>query len=216
MISQELQVSQQSQQLQEVQSILKQPSVSEELSKKTHTKESFEDELRTFCFSAPKWMQIELQGFFYGLLNLSIQAAEDKTSYQPISIDAILENADSEFTGWPTSWLEHFLEQFQTLYHTYDEYNTFFESADTIFHDSIPTDLNIFTLYANGDILTKEQWTRLYDAVAFIPPNQQMTKKHGNGSKTRHIHGRRAITPIRNRRAITRKKHVKISFIKLS
>jgi hypothetical protein len=201
---------------QEIQSILKQSSQTETTSKKIHTKESFENELRAFCFSAPKWMQIEFQGFFYGLLNLSIQAAEDNTSYQPLSIDAILENADSEFTGWPTSWLEHFLEQFQSIYHTHDEYTLFFESADTIFRDSIPTDLNIFTLYANGDILTKEQWTRLYDAIAFIPPTHQVTKKYGNGSKTRHIHGRRAITPIRNRRAITRKKHVQISFIKLS
>jgi hypothetical protein len=183
---------------------------------------TLESELKTTLFSAPRWMQLQLQGFWYGLVSDAIRSIEEDETLllEPTSIESWLLYADSQFEGWPTSWLEPIAKQFLSHKRTLDELNIWFESLDTTFRDCVPVDLNIFTTLANGEILTEEQWERLYDTLAFLPPpnHQQLSlnqKRSIKCPKTRHIHGRRALTPMRSRRAITRKKHKYYSFIKL-
>ena len=175
--------------------------------------EAYESNLRTFLFSAPKWMQLEIQGFFYGLISTSLSYKEENNPFtvNEKTVETLLLFADPEFEGWPTSWLEPFLEEFLKLDLTLEQLNTHFSNLDTLFRDCVPTDLDIFTTYANGETLTDEQWLRLHDALAFLPPPLQQTKRN---TKTRHIHGRRSVTPMRNRKAITLKKQ-KYSFVKL-
>jgi len=175
--------------------------------------DALESELKTFLFSAPRWMQLEMQGFWYGLISRAITCKEEKTAFlqESNTIETILQHADPEFSDWPTSWLEPYVQQFLALDLTYDQHHEWFERLDTIFRDSVPTDLDIFTTLANGELLTQEQWSRLYDALAFLPPPVQQKRKY---AKTRCNHGRRGITPIRSRKAITHKKH-HYSFVKL-
>jgi hypothetical protein len=179
-----------------------------------------ENELRNACFLAPKWMQLELQGFWYGLISFAITYAEQNKPFLPndVSIETILTHSDESFEGWPTYWLEPTLRTFLSTNLSFDELNTWFETLDSIFRDCVPTDLNIFIVLQNGDILTEEQWSRLYEAIAFVPPSSNTSsKKNTKHSKTRHIHGKRAITPMRCRKAITHKKQKPTySFIKLS
>jgi len=160
-------------------------------------------------------MQLELQGFWYGLVSTVLTYKEEN---QPITltsdlVEKMLVHADPEFTDWPTSWLEPIAKQFLELDLSIDDLNIWFECLESAFRDSVPTDLNIFTTYSNGDILTPEQWTRLYDALAFLPPPVQK-KRSSYNKKTRHVHGRRALTPLRNRKAFTRK-HTHYTFVKL-
>jgi len=183
---------------------------------------TLESELKTTLFSAPRWMQLQLQGFWYGLVSDAIRSIEEGETLilEPTSIESWLLYADSQFEGWPISWLEPTAIQFLSQTRTLDELNVWFECLDTTFRDCVPVDLNIFTTLANGEILTEQQWERLYDALAFLPPpnHQQFSlnqKRSIKYPKTRHIHGRRALTPMRSRRAITRKKYKYYSFIKL-
>jgi len=179
---------------------------------------TLDSELKTFLFSAPKWMQLELQGFWYGLVSAAIKSAEESKPLvlEPNSIETWLLYADPQFEGWPTSWLEPAAKQFLETKWTLDQLNNWFERLDTAFRDCVPTDLDIFTTLANGDLLTEEQWTRLYAAVAFLPPPLLLPnqKRNTRVPKTRHIHGKRAITPLRSRKAFTHKKP-KYSFVKL-
>ena len=181
------------------------------------TLETLESELKTALFSAPKWMQLQLQGFWYGLVSAAIKSKEEGTPLvlESTSIETWLLYADPHFEGWPTSWLEPIAKQFLAESRTLEELNTWFERLDTIFRDCVPVDLDIFTTLANGELLTEEQWTRLYNALAFLPPLlQQPLKQKRKIPKTRHIHGKRAITPLRSRRAYTHKKP-NYSFVKL-
>lgn len=186
---------------------------------------TLESELKTFLFSAPKWMQLQLQGFWYGLVSAAIKSAEEGTTLilEPTSIETWLLYADPHFEDWPTTWLEPYANQFLAQPRTLEELNNWFERLDTTFRDCVPTDLDIFTTFANGELLTEAQWIRLFDALAFLPPplhpqqhhhHQLKQKRNIRVPKTRHIHGRRAITPLRSRKAFTHKKS-KYSFIKL-
>jgi len=157
-------------------------------------------------------MQLELQGFLYGLLSTALSYKEDGTPFTvgPTTLETLLLYADSEFTDWPTDWLDPFLQEFLQLELSLEQMNALFLDLDSVFRDCVPTDLNTFTTYADGEVLTPEQWTRLYDAIAFIPPPSEKKRS----SKTRHIHGRRSITPMRSRKAMTVKKQ-RYSFVKL-
>jgi len=113
-----------------------------------------ESELKTFCFSAPRWMQLELQGFWYGLVSTVLTYKEEN---QPITltsdlVEKMLVHADPEFTDWPTSWLEPIAKQFLELDLSIDDLNIWFECLESAFRDSVPTDLNIFTTYSNGGL----------------------------------------------------------------
>jgi len=178
--------------------------------------DKLETDIKTFCFSAPCWMQLEYQAIWYGLLSTLITYKEDNIPFiiKPTIIEDLLLYVDPEFDQWPTSWLEPTVKEFLELNYSLEQLNECFEKLDTVFRDCIPTDLNIFTIFANGDTLTKEQWIRLYNAIAFLPSSPQL-KKNKKGAKTRHINGRRAITPMKNRRASTRKAPIQYSFIKL-
>jgi hypothetical protein len=175
-----------------------------------------ESELKTFLFSAPKWMQLEMQGFWYGLISRAITCKEEQTPFvcETTTIETLLQYADPEFSDWPTSWLEPYIQQFLALTLTQDQLQEWFERLELLFRDSVPTDLVIFTTLANGELLTEEQWKRLYDALAFIPPPIQ-SKRTGKYAKTRHLQGRRALTPMKTKRATTHKKR-SYSFIKLT
>jgi len=162
---------------------------------------SFLTSIKTQALESPRWIQLELQGFWYGLLSWSLTCTEDKVTpdKSDITVAELLQHADQEFESWPTDWLEPSIKQFLDLGLSYDQQQEFFSALEQVFQDSVPVDINIFTVLANGDTLTIEQWERLHAALAFRnspePPKKQ---------NTRRIHGRRAITPIKRRKAFTR------------
>ena len=164
--------------------------------------EQLERGLKETCLIAPHWMQLQLQAFWYGLLSWCITCAEDKrpTSLDELTISQVLEVADPEFASWPTDWLYPIAKQFIDQHLSEEALHEWFDRLDTIFRDTVPTDLDIFTTLADGNTLTEEQWSRLYDALAFLAPQTIKPVKH---PKTRRTHGRRAITPMRRRRALT-------------
>lgn len=164
--------------------------------------EQLETTLKETCLISPHWMQLQLQAFWYGLLSWCITCVEDKRSIdlQTMPIQTLLETADPEFGLWPTDWLQPLAKQFVELHLSEEELHEWFDRLDVIFRDTVPTDLDIFTTLADGETLTEEQWKRLYEALAFLPPQ---TTKPTKRQKTRRTHGRRAITPLRRRRVLT-------------
>ncbi len=197
-----------------------------------------EARLRAFCFDAPHWMQIQIQGLWYGLISWRIQCAEDGQPCTALSVADYLEFAEPELKSWPYEWLQETVDECMKVEMTLDELNSWFETLHAIFQETIPADLNIFMVLSEGNTLTEEQWKRLYDAVAFMPPNQYQSSEtssknpiiqlssseksaipapdHKKYAKTRRIHGRRAITPIKGRRAHTHhKQRVAATVVKL-
>ena len=167
--------------------------------------DKIETDLRTFCFQAPRWMLLEIQAFWYGLISWSITCTEDLITPEPTSITVrdLLIHSDGEFEDWPTEWLEPYMYEYLSLHPTLMEQNEFFTNLEEIFQDCVPSDLNIFTVLVTTELIDEEQWTRLYDALAFTNPILPEERKV---SKTRRVHGRRGITPIKARRAFTRHK----------
>jgi len=161
-----------------------------------------EADLRTFCFQAPRWMLLEIQAFMYGLISWSITCAEDLVIPDPMSISIrdLLIHSDGEFEDWPTEWLEPYMHAYLSLNPTLTEQNEFFSNLEELFQDCVPLDLNIFSVLITTELLTMEQWERLYDSLAFTHPIVHEEKK----ARTRRIHGRRSLTPIRARRVFTR------------
>ena len=158
--------------------------------------------LKTQTLESPRWVQLELQGFWYGLLSWSLTCTEDKLIplAPDITVLELLQHADQEFESWPTDWLEPCIKQFLDLGLTYDQQQDFFSGLEPVFQDSVPVDINIFTILANGDTLTEDQWERMYATLAFKNPPEPSKKKQA----TRRMHGRRALTPIKRRKAFTR------------
>lgn len=166
--------------------------------------EQYLSDLKTLCFQLPVWQQLVVQAFFYGALNWLIPLAEQ---HQPankseITVTDLVVHSDPEFSQWPSEWLDSWLTRLISLNLTHEQLYSFSEQLELAFRDCIPTDLDIYSTLAEGEHLTEEQWGRLYDAVA---PRQQilplsMSKKC---AKTRRTHGKRAITPIKRRRAHT-------------
>ena len=170
--------------------------------------DALESDLKSFCFLAPRWQLLVIQGFMFGAVNWLIPLAEsgkspDKTS---ITLEDLMKHADPEFVAWPSDWLDTWLDRMLDLKLSVDDLYIFYEHLDILFRDCTPTDLNIFTPLSNGSTLTDEQWERLYEAVAFQePPVEQ------KNNKTRRTHGRRAITPMKRRKAKTyHKPHVNV------
>ncbi len=116
--------------------------------------------------------------------------------------------SDETFTDWPTDWLQDTADEFFKLPLTLDECYAWFDTVHHIFEDYVRADLQIFTVLSNGDTLTDEQWSRLYDAIAFTTPHAEFAKRAPppKRAKTRRTHGRRALTPIKSRRAYTHHK----------
>lgn len=164
--------------------------------------DQLETELKDTCLLAPHWMQLQLQAFWYGLISWCITCVEDgrPAQLEEITIQQLLDAADPEFASWPTDWLQPIATQFIAKKFSEEALHEWFNRLDTVFRDTVPTDLDIFTTLADGNTLTEEQWVRLYDALAFLPPQTLKPIKH---QKTRRTHGRRAITPMRRRRAYT-------------
>ncbi len=178
-----------------------------------------ENELKSTSPHLPHWQQLVLQGFWYGLLSWAITCAEDNVDPQinPPTLADMLKHADSEFEGWPVEWLQDEATKFLSLKLSVDELNSWFAKLDTVFLDCIPADLHIFGTFAEGETLTEEQWKRLYDTVAFIPPDITGFRKPQSRGKTRRVHGRRALTPMRrhnHHRAVTRH-HSHVSVVKM-
>jgi hypothetical protein len=211
--------------------------------------DAIEADVRKLCADAPHWQQIQFQVFWYGVIMWALDALDSQKplATAKLPIDKIIAMADAEPSSWPTEWLEPFFEQFIQANLNQDQIQDLLEQLDTIFRDCIPTDLDVYSTLANGEELTQEQWKRLYDAVAFLPPavNQPTEPSHiahtapalpaaaaaaaatvaaaptaahtmpaehpkpkYARARTRRTHGRRAITPIRGRRAHTRHHHV--------
>jgi hypothetical protein len=202
--------------------------------------DKLEAELRQLCADAPHWQQIQLQIFWYGVVMWAMDTLESKKTYKEAirPIQEIITMADAEPSSWPTEWLQPYYQKFIDANLDQEQVQDFLEQLDTLFRDCVPTDLDVYSTLANGELLTQEQWKRLYDAVAFLPPamNQSANEVHMAHTapaqaqapqqipthqitpaqhhkpkyiraKTRRTHGRRAITPIRGRRAHTRHHH---------
>lgn len=207
--------------------------------------EKLEADLRQLCADAPHWQQIQIQVFWYGVIMWAMAALDSKKTYSAAlkPIQEIIAIADAEPSSWPTEWLEPYFKKFVDAELNQDQLQDFLEHLDTLFRDCIATDLDVYSTLANGELLTQEQWKRLYDAVAFLPPavNQPNNETHiahtapatvaalaalasqppqqphtipaehpkprYARARTRRTHGRRAITPIRGRRAHTRHHH---------
>jgi len=164
-----------------------------------------ESALKEFCFQAPRWMQIEIQGFWYGLMSWSLTCLEDKEepNTESITIEELLQHSDPHFKDWPTTWLETTVKDFVNMKMSYEQQEQLFTRLEEHFKDSIPTDLNIYTILMNGDTISEEQWERLYDSIAFLPPQE-----HKSNNKTRRVQGKRSITPMRRRKAFTYHKKI--------
>ncbi len=164
---------------------------------------TIEAQLKSLCLESPHWMQLELQAFWYGLLSHTLDAAENNVdlSHLQLTAEQVLLHADPAFEGWPTDWLEPYVLQFLELRLSFDEQQTFFEHLETLFQDTVPVDLQIFTVLSEGETLTEDQWVRLMDTLAFQPPSPMVSSK--GFAKTRRTHGRRGITPLKRRRVRT-------------
>jgi hypothetical protein len=187
-----------------------------------------EEHLRKFCFDAPHWMQIQMQGLWYGLISWRIQCVEDGEPVTKQTVQEYLEFAEPELVTWPYDWLQPTVDEFMSIEYSLEQLNKWFETLYTIFQDCIPADLNIFMILSTGESISEEQWKRLYDTVAFMPPTLQVTDTASKQAvvpvqqsvhkrrKTRRTHGRRAITPIKGRRAYTHhRSHVNTTVVKM-
>lgn len=161
-------------------------------------------DLKTLCFQLPHWQQLVLQAFFYGALNWLIPLAESRQQANKgeITLQDLVTHSDPEFLNWPSDWLESWLDKLIALNLSQEQLYEFSEELDLAFRDCIPTDLDIYSTLAEGNQLTEEQWERLHSAIA---PQQQVLPLSMNKklAKTRRTHGKRAITPIKRRRAHT-------------
>ena len=179
---------------------------------------NLESNLKTLCLQSPHWMQLELQAFWYGLLSYTMDSAESNQPLDPKELNpqTLLQHADPEFDSWPTDWLQPFVAEFTGLSLSFNQQQEFFERLDSLFQDTIPVDLNIFTVLAEGELLTSDQWVRLLDTVAFQPSASPLPKQKGYG-KTKRVQGRRGITPLRRRRAHTahKKQNASIHCLKI-
>lgn len=166
--------------------------------------EALESNLKTTCFQAPHWQQLVLQAFWFGVLSWAVPLVEEgqHLQAQPMTVKDLVHHADPEFVSWPYEWLEATLKAFEAIPWTTDSINAFFDRLETIFQDCLPTDLHIYHILVKGDYLTDEQWSRLFDTVAFQPP--QAAAQPPKKAKTRRMHGRRGITPMKRRRGLTR------------
>jgi hypothetical protein len=201
--------------------------------------DQLETSLRQLLFLTPHWQQLELQAFWYGLVSWCITCFEDKIplDQDEQTIEDLLTCGDEEFRSWPTEWLEPFKDEFLALRLSETQTLEWFGKLEILFQESVPVDLNIFSVFISGESLNETQWERMYETLAFqnpptLPVPMQPALQQGptknifvvpqanrrRNNKTRHIHGRRAITPIRGRKALTRRhKHIQpISILKLS
>ena len=161
--------------------------------------------LEPYCRLEPRWVQIELQAFTYGFLCWAsdcIESSNGNEQLDTLSPSEYLEGVDPHFAEWPSEWLEDVLQEL-VLYCILEKHMTIetiqkiYGEAEDVFRDYIPTDLMIFTQLATGNSLSEEQWERLYDTIAFQPPDNSFVTKPGLRNKTLRTHGRRAITPMK-------------------
>ena len=180
----------------------------------------WEEELKSLCTQLPHWQQIQLQGFWYGLLSWLLTYAEEgvNPTLHPITAKELLQHADTTFEDWPSEWLQPYADRFIALHLSHEQLNTWFATLDTIFRDCISTDLDIFSILAEGAELTDIQWERLYESIAFQPPDTTGLKRSNPKHKTRRTHGRRALTPMKRHhrlRAITHHQKQHVNVVKL-
>ncbi len=180
----------------------------------------WEEELKTLCPQLPHWQQIQLQGFWYGLISWLLTCAEEgvNPTLHTITAKELLKHSDPEFEVWPSDWLQPYADRFIALNLPHDQLNIWFATLDTVFRDCISTDLDIFSVLSEGTELTEAQWERLYESMAFQPPDISGFKRAVNKHKTRRVHGRRALTPMRrhhHHRAITHHQKHHLNVVKL-
>ena len=182
--------------------------------------EELKNEIRERCLNGSHWEQLLLQGFWYGLLSWLTTCAEDQKDpiEHKLTAKQIVTYSDAEFETWPADWLDPIVTKVIDLHLNLEQLTTFIDELDVLFRDCIPTDLDIFSTFASGEFLTKEQWERLYVSVAFLPPPVKETLQQHMRHKTRRSHGRRALTPLRRRKAIThhhRQTKIPLSVVKM-
>jgi hypothetical protein len=135
-----------------------------------------------------------------------------------VTAQELMKHSDIHFENWPSEWLQTYADKFIALHLSHEQLNTWFATLDTVFRDCISTDLDIFGILSEGAELTDEQWERLYESMAFQPPDTSGFKRPTNKHKTRRTHGRRALTPLRRHhrmRAITHHQKQHLNVVKL-
>lgn len=165
--------------------------------------------LHPFLLDQPRWVHLGAQAYTYGFLCWLADCLECGEPIDTPSVAAAMTRADETFESWPAECFEHlaqslllFLAQ-EPAEMTNDRLDELYGQAEDTFRDHVSADLLIFTTLATGEPLTEEQWTRLWAALAFDLP---LTRPKDSHAKTRRVHGRRAITPMRRHkrfRAIT-------------
>ena len=162
--------------------------------------------LDPLCHNQPRWVLIELQAATYGFLCWASDVIDEKSKKkaEPLSSAEYLEGVDTHFIGWPSEWLEDVIEDLLVYcilekHMTLETIQRIYGEAEDCFRNHVPADLMIFTQLATGESLSEEQWTRLYDTIAFQPPDNICSfTGHKNGRhRTMRIHGRRSITPMK-------------------
>jgi hypothetical protein len=181
---------------------------------------ALEEELKNLCTLLPHWQQIQLQGFWYGLISWLLTCAEEDVNpaLHAITAEELIKHADAEFEGWPSEWLQPYVDRCIGLHLSHEQLNSWFATLDIVFRDCISTDLDIFSILAEGAELTEPQWERLYESMAFQPPDTSGFRKQTNKHKTRRTHGRRALTPLKRHhrlRAITHHQKQHVNIVKL-
>lgn len=179
--------------------------------------DALEEELKALCKIAPHWQQLLLQGFWYGLLSWLITCAEDShtPSSYPMTLLEIVTHADPKFATWPLEWLQVYVDKMIELNPVLDskKLNEFLERLDTIFRDTIRKDLDIFSTLIQGEQLTEQQWDLLSPPPSppppppSPPPQPQHPHTIRNNHRTRRLRGKRAITPLKRKRAVTHHRH---------
>ena len=158
--------------------------------------------LEPFLKDQPRWMQMELQGFVYGFLSWIADCLDSSdTLDDPLEPSEYIERADPKFLEWPTDWLEQPLHELLRCCMFQEEFiadtvNHMYADAEDIFRNYVPADLMIFTQLATGELITEEQWIRLWDVLSFDVTMPTMKAKN----LTRRTRGHRAITPLKRRK----------------
>jgi hypothetical protein len=161
---------------------------------------TLEEKIKADCFQFPHWQQILYQGFWYGLISWTMTCAEEgkNPADKPITVKELVSHAEPHLESWPLDWLEPTRDAFIALHLNQEQLDDWFSRLDQIFRDCIPTDLDIFSTLGEGATLTEEQWERLYNSLAFLPPDTSAIKPATRlRHKTLRNKGRRALTPMR-------------------
>lgn len=170
--------------------------------------DSLFQDLQAGLTDTPVWVQILWQAYSYTMLCWCIDSVEHQ-SFTPETLADSLEFVDAEFRKFPHEALfspihEHWTKTLMSLNPSKTQLEEEAEVWCEAIQKVVDPSIEIFSTLYDGQELTAEKWDALYSAMAFQPPQVKATHSHKNLHRTLRSKGRRAITPIRRRRGLTR------------